>query len=187
MNILIQEQTGGKIQEKIVNSQDPWQTKFCERHSCFVCKTNDNGSEGKCWYQNCTYQITCNECEKEGMKSVYIGETKSIYQRLKKHTKKMIKENKDSVLHNHAKDAHPNKTMTPLDYKYEVTGKYKSPLERQAGESSILQLEIEKSEEKNNDDQTKKLPKKVHILNSKGEFHQPAGLVKVNIRSYFEN
>ena len=47
----------------------------------------------------------------------------------------------------------------------------------------MLQLEIEKSKEKNADDQTKK----VNILNGKGEFHKPAGLVKVNIKSYFED
>ena len=95
----------------------------------------------------------------------------------------MTKEKKESVLYNHATNAHPDQTLTPLDYRYEVTGKYKSPLERQAGESSMLQLEIEKTKPKNVDDQTKK----VNILNSKGEFHKPAGLVKVDVKSYFDD
>ena len=186
IKVLVQEQTGSKIQKKVVNSQDPWQEKYCGRNQCHACKSSTVGSVGKCWQQNANYEITCNKCIKNAVRSVYIGETKSVFTRFEKHVDLLRRKSDASVLHKHTRDDHPNEELTEDDYEFKPTKKNSSALERQAAESAFLQREIRAQQELSNEPAIKKY-KQIKILNSRGEFHQPAGLIKVRSSNYFED
>ena len=87
---------------------------------------------------------------------------------MKKHANGLRLQQKDSVLHNHNLTVHPDKEMVMTDWMVEITGKHPGPLQRQADEALRLAEEIHHQEQQEHGH--------VEILNSKQEFHQPAGL-----------
>ena len=106
------------------------------------------------------YKISCKECEKNGIKSNYYGESSfNGYTRGVQHLENYKSKNKDtqekSALRQHSIKVHNDKKVS---YKMEILESFKNnPLARQVLES----VHIIKS--KNDDD---------HPMNSKKEFNQ---------------
>ena len=174
--ILVQESAGKKVKSLATNSIDPWEKPKCDRDKCYQCNTSrdPNKIKGRCWAQNSTYSIECLKCKEEGNRGIYIGESKSTYQRCKQHCDSLRRKSKDCVLWNHVKNEHPN-DEEDADFKmfeFKPGRQCKGALQKQAAEGAeIIKVLDEKNEkEKNGNSQVK-------ILNSKAEFNQPAGVL----------
>ena len=63
---------GGRSIQGILCQSNPWKAKQCGGRDCMVCKTE---AKGDCRVESVVYQVDCAKCEKEGKRSVYIGET----------------------------------------------------------------------------------------------------------------
>ena len=121
----------------------------CNEKDCLIC-TNTSKLSRKCRIPNIVYKITCKECEKNGLKAHYFGETSfNGYTRGLKHVQNYRSTNKNtqekSALRIHAKNEHQDKKV---EYKMEVLQAFKKPLARQVMES-------------------------IHIIKSKAEDHFP--------------
>ena len=94
---------------------------------------------------------------------------------MKEHADDLRKRSKASVLYNHIENHHPEvkDKATFEDFEFLPNKKFRGPLARQAAESAEI-MEIVKENEK----KSKIGGSQTIILNSKSEFHQPAGLVK---------
>ena len=113
----------------------------------------------KCRTPNIVYKISCKECDKNGIKSNYYGESNfNGYTRGLQHAKNYRSQNKNtqekSALRRHAKEQHEDKNVP---YKMEVIKSFKKPIARQVMESIL----IIKSKEEDH-----------FPLNSKNEFNQ---------------
>ena len=76
-----------------------------------------------------TYQIVCEEWEKDNVVAHYKGETsKNTYTRGLKHLEQLRNKSKDSVLWSHCKEHHQSSVVT---FRMEKTGSFSDPLFRQ--------------------------------------------------------
>ena len=103
-----------------------------------MCKST--GGKGiSCRTEGTCFEITCQICEKEDKRTIYIGETsRSTYERMLEHfwlfkSKKegdVDKGESNSVLWNHSK-THHSFTMKTTDWRVEIKSAHRTPLERQ--------------------------------------------------------
>ena len=104
--VRILERNGGTVGESISNPT-PWKSQACGRKTCHTCQTSKGGI---CKTLGAVYQITCQDCQTEGIKSQYIGEThRAIFDRMGEHFGKLENRQKDSSLMKHWKSFHPAK------------------------------------------------------------------------------
>ena len=138
-----------------------WLRMFLTVEASPACKNNPEGegSSGRCWWPNVTYELACSLCKEGGKKAVYVGETKNGYQRMKQHAAGLRKKKKDSALYKHNMEQHRNLAMEMKDWEVRVTGRYEKPLQRQAGEASTVRNII-------NQQEMGKRDKEVMLLNS---------------------
>ena len=108
MKILVTEKMGTQIKNKIVNSINPWEMSTCKRKNCMLCGNNVEGSKGKCWQSGTTYAITCNLCDQNNSRGIYIGETgRPLYTRSVEHAENLKNKRKGKPLHEHMNAHHP--------------------------------------------------------------------------------
>ena len=158
LKVKIVEKAGMKL-SAYLKKYDTTNTKSrCNEKDCMICNNTTKNSR-KCRIPNIVYKITCKECEKQGLKAHYFGETSfNGYTRGKKHAANYRSTNKNtqekSALRMHAKNIHQDKK---IDYKMEVLQSFKKPLARQVMES----IHIVKSKSEDH-----------YPMNSKNEFNQ---------------
>ena len=76
-----------------------------------------------------TYQIVCEECDKNGVVAHYKGETsKNNFTRGSKHLEQLRGKSKESVLWAHCKEMHDSELVS---FQMEKTGSFSDPLSRQ--------------------------------------------------------
>lgn len=155
------ERAGVTLQSQLVE-KNIWQSLLggCQRRYCYVCQST-KGKGISCRTEGTCYEITCQICEKEDKRTIYIGETsRSTYERMAEHfwlfkSKKegdVDKGESNSVLWNHSK-THHSSTMKTTDWRVEIKSAHRTPLERQITEAVRIAREP-----------------RTNILNSKNEF-----------------
>ena len=117
--------------------------EVCSENSKISCNTNNIGYRWRCW--------TCHERD---ITKIYEGEKgRSARVRGLEHVKDFEKKKKNSALYKHAKCEHKNENV---QFKMEITKKFKDALSRQANEA--VRIFNRSSSE---------------LLNSKAEFNHP--------------
>ena len=118
-----------------------------------------------------TYKITCIECGKTGVESCYYGESGSTaYTRGKSHVEGLLRKDNNNVLFEHNMEVHPELELAPNAFKMDLTGRHSTCLSRQSSEGIEIANKI-RERDKFRD------KKKIIIMNSKRQFHQPGLLV----------
>ena len=150
--VKVLEKLGKTIGESLSNPY-PWKNSNCGCPNCKPCESKP----GSCKSRNCIYQIECETCKQDGIKSLYIGEThRTWYERSSEHQKKLENRTEDSALHKHWAKCHPERTEAPI-FSFNVGRTYRTSTERQVAEA----IRIETTE-------------CVNLLNSKSEYrHNP--------------
>ena len=122
---------GGRTVKSTLQRSNPFRFATCGRQSCFVCET---GGSGSCEKEGVTYEIECVNCEEDGERSVYIGETsKNAYTRGRKHLQDLDGKLTNSVMWRHCREKHEG---TITDFRMGVTGQYRNDaMLRQISES----------------------------------------------------
>lgn len=137
---------------------NPWEDSDCKSVDCPICLNGQGESKqlGKCRTEGICCRITCKNCEHEGIKSTYIGESsRYAFNRIKEHKKSHLNQNKNSPLWKHSELAHNG---THQEYKYNVISKHRTPLDRQITEWITIVFESKISK----------------IMNSKNEWSREA-------------
>ena len=183
VKVLIQEEVGCKIRDKISNARDPWMKEHCRRENCFMCTS---GNVGDCWQTNATYVVICNVCmELENKEVEYFGESgRTLFSRGLNHLTGLRLGTKGNVLHEHNKEAHKHFKMTREHWTMKMTGRYRTNIERQASEG----LQIEEGLRASKMDFREKVDKRgmKQLLNSRADFAQP-GVVQSCIQRVSDN
>ena len=131
-----------KVVEKLGNTlintignQAPWRNEVCSRPGCKPCKSKP----GSCLKHNVTYSITCNTCLENGTKRVYWGETsRSWWDRCLEHETALRTGNTKYAIVKHQLMEHAD--VLP-NFSYKVDKTWKTALERQVGESILIDNE----------------------------------------------
>ena len=157
----------------MANFVDPQVPDFCERKDCFPCRTADKPTRGMCWREGAAYRIDCLLCQPWGITAVYHGETgSSSYWRGKFHLEGLLNRKPDSALYQHLLNFHPSRHPSMRDFRMHTAAVYKRPIVRQSREG----LEI------NSAIRDRQQGKKIVLLNSRNDFHQP-GVVRTSYTS----
>ena len=158
LKVKIVEKAGQKLSSYLKKFDSTQSEQPCTEKDCLIC-VNTTKPTRKCRIPNIVYKISCKECERQGVKSNYYGESNfNGYTRGVQHNEKYRSKNKNtqekSALRRHAKEVHDDKKVA---YKMEIIKSFKKPLSRQVMES----IYIIKSKEEDD-----------FPLNSKKEFNQ---------------
>ena len=160
---------GGRMIKSILHKSNPWKGGNCGNKDCLPC-VNGDGTQN-CYQRNCTYTITCMECEgsKSGSEEAsdnietesekqiftYGGETARVVRlRSMDHVASYRNKEDKSVLWGHAQEHHGGR----LDVKFrmKVHKTWNTALSRMVGEAVL----IKRMEEDIS----------INVLNRKGEF-----------------
>ena len=107
MKILVSEKSGIQI-GRVGNFSHPEGPAWCSRPDCFVCLSSEKPTNGACWREGTSYRIECLICQKDGLRSVYFGESGySGYYRGRFHIQGLKDRKQDSVLYEHELALHP--------------------------------------------------------------------------------
>ena len=157
IRIKVVESGGPKLKSILVN-HNPYPKKDCRMLLCPFCKSTPvsqpkDDKKIACNTPGVGYQIDCKGCQEIGVQSVYIGESgRPAVNRGVEHVKAIQGGKENHPIVKHLKQSHKNKKVT---FEFAITGKFSTPLARQADEA----LRISNS------------AKKLNILNSKSEFN----------------
>lgn len=156
--VKIVEKGGLKIKD-ILGTKKPFKNSKCTQKDCPICTTSAHvvcSEENKipCNTHNIGYRWQCWTCKERNLTRIYEGETgRSARVRGLEHVKDFEKKRKNSVLFKHAKCEHRNENV---QFKMEITKKFKDALSRQANEAVRI---FNRSSDQ--------------LLNSKAEFNHP--------------
>ena len=156
--VKIVEKGGLKIKD-ILGTKKPLTNSKCTQKDCPLCTTSAHIVSGQtnkipCNTHNIGYRWQCWTCEERNLTRVYEGETgRSARVRGLEHVKDFEKKKKNSALFKHAKLEHRNEKV---QFKMEITKKFKDALSRQANEAVRI---FNRSSNQ--------------LLNSKAEFNHP--------------
>ena len=107
----------------------------CGRPEWAPCQTKP----GFCKTTGVTYQIECQDCKSQGIKSLYIGESnRTFYDRALDHQKALKNQNTTYGIVRHWKDQHPN-SEEPPKFNYTLLKRHKTCLERQIFEALTIE------------------------------------------------
>ena len=123
---------------RVLQTAYPFDRIKCGNGECFVC---DSQGRGNCKKENITYEIVC---MREGCKHKYIGESsRNAKTRGHEHLTALNNRDEDSVILRHLNEVHNGDVTNNInkDFKMNVTGQYRSALERQIAESVKIELE----------------------------------------------
>ena len=136
----------------------------CGKEDCLVCN-GDN--PGRCRQRGIVYEISCKTCAKEGIKSVYIGESGNCcYQRGRQHLQDFRSNNVEtrakSVLRKHVEAVHGG-NEDGIEFVMKPTDVFKNdPQGRQIMEGvKMREMKVD------------------NIMNSRDEFHQPGEIIPI--------
>ena len=136
--IKLVERTGQQLKSMIWKA-DPWGGIQCWDLDCPVCEHEQK--KRICRVSNVVYISTCMDCQEEGRKCSYIGETsRSLAERAREHKEDAGKTVELSHIRDH-KDAHHRKVSRMPRMKYKIDKRCKSALERQVREAVIIKLQ----------------------------------------------
>ena len=160
VRIKVVESGGPKLKSILVNP-NPYPKKDCRMMLCPFCKSTSvsqpkDDNKIPCNTPGVGYQIDCKVCKEEGLPTAYIGESgRPAVNRGIEHVKAILGETESNPLVKHLKQSHRN-SKKKVTFDFAITGKFKTPLARQADEA----LRISSS------------AKQINILNSKSEFNR---------------
>ena len=131
--VKVVERNGASI-KSILHKANPWAEGCCSRQDCYPCSTGDKHD---CFKKNIVYTNTCNQCEVEGKKQFYVGESaRSSHERGGEHIRDFRGKKQDSHILKHLEVVHPGQAEP--DFKFRVRGTFKSALERQVTEAVMI-------------------------------------------------
>ena len=152
------ENGGFKIKD-ILGTKKTFKSSKCTQKDCPICTTTSNvvcSEENRipCNTHNVGYRWQCWTCRERNLTRIYEGEAgRSARVRGLEHVKEFEKKKKSSVLYKHANREHKNEKV---QFKMEITKKFKDALSRQANEAVRI---FNRSSDQ--------------LLNSKAEFNHP--------------
>ena len=124
------EQLGPTIGDVLITS-DPWKNE-CGRN-CILCKTKP----GDCCKKGVVYEIICQTCEKQGIKSSYYGETaRTAWERSLEHLALWENHPEASAIEDHQREVHDG--LPKIEIGMKVVAKFFKPLERQTKEGQMV-------------------------------------------------
>ena len=136
--IKFMEKSGTKLKQ-IICKTNPWANRSCEQEKWEICKSSEQKDLGTCRYESITYQIKCIQCEKDGVKSSYLGESsRTLYERLKEHLDGEACENKENALWKHDVNHHRG---IKQEYSAKVIGRIQNPMKRQVTDKVLIERE----------------------------------------------
>lgn len=92
--VKVVEKLGPMIKDLICNPT-PWKTQHCRRSQCPPCRTK----VGACKARNVTYRLECKDCQRDGVKSSYWGETsRTFFDRAVEHEANLTRGEENSPL-----------------------------------------------------------------------------------------
>ena len=156
--VKIVEKGGLKIKD-ILGTKKTFKNSKCTQKNCPMCTTSSlvvcsEANKIPCNTHNVGYRWQCCTCEERDQTRIYEGETgRSARVRGLEHVKEFEKKKKNSVLYKHAKREHKNEKV---QFKMEITKKFRDALSRQANEAVRI---FNRSTDQ--------------LLNSKAEFNHP--------------
>ena len=154
MRVAVQEKAGNSI--KHIAKAEPLRSVGCDREDCFVCTT---GEGGKCQKNGSGYRIQCLTCQRDGVSTLYEGETaRNAYTRGLEHADAIRLKDEENALWKHCLMKHGG---VEAEFSMEVTGVHRTPLVRQVNEA--VRIVIMNAD---------------CVMNSKSEWHQ-APLVRI--------
>ena len=104
-----------------------------------VCKTE---AKGDCRVESVVYQVECAKCEKEGKRSVYIGETgRSAWERGGDHLRAWRGKEEGSFIWKHEVNEHGEGQLMEEDIRMKVISKPRKALQRQVEEAVRIEEE----------------------------------------------
>ena len=131
----IQERVGTSLINSLGN-KSPWKSDHCGREGCQPCKSK----EGSCGKRNVTYRLTCDICQEQGKRSVYIGEThRSWKDRSDDHEKALRDMDQSYATVTHHMEHHRDADRPRFTFK--VDRSHQSSLQRQIMEALLIQGE----------------------------------------------
>ena len=87
----------------------PGLLKSCGRENCLSCAS---GKPGNCETNSVGYRIQCNVCQRDGIRSIYEGESgRNAYSRGLEHQQNLESEKEDSPLWKHCTLEHNNEKV----------------------------------------------------------------------------
>ena len=162
--------SGGPKLKSILVDPNPYPNKDCRMLLCPFCKSTSvsqpkDAKKIPCNTPGAGYQIDCKGCQENGLQTAYIGETgRPAVNRGIEHIKAIQSKKENHPIVKHLKQTH-NNSQKRVTFEFALTGKFKTPLARQADEA----LRISRS------------AKNLNILNSKTEFNRaPIARIKVD-------
>ena len=127
---------GGVSLKQLLQKSDHNPRKSCVYDDCPICTNtanNTNNSLSRCQVHSVGYEIRCLECQDEGLKAIYYGETsKNGYIRGKQHLSDQLKDKECSVMSRHSKEFHNNKL---IGWTMNIVNTFKSAMDRQIDEA----------------------------------------------------
>ena len=132
LKVKIVEKAGPKLGSYLRKFDRTKSSQICKEKDCLICTNMTKGSR-KCRIPSVVYKIFCKECEKNGIKSNYYGESSfNGYTRGVQHLENYKSKNKDtqekSALRQHSIKVHNDKKVS---YKTEILESFKNnPLAR---------------------------------------------------------
>ena len=103
------------------------------------CLTCLSGLSGRCHTTNVVYQISCQLCERENRRSIYIGETKrSVRQRFNEHLRDARHKAEDTPLGDHMTACHRNSPVDEETFKISILRRCEDGPNRKVAESTFI-------------------------------------------------
>ena len=176
MKIMIKEINGKTLNSLVNNSYNPSPSTLCTRLNCFPCEGNTTKKEN-CWSENINYEITCNDCQKDGRRAVYIGESgRSTYSRGLEHKNDLETGKNNTPLVEHNSTFHTGSKMTSKSFTMKKTASQRNILSRLVREGIEIEGEL----------QSRKSGENVVLMNKKTDWGQPS-LIKIKATNINEN
>ena len=131
---------GGTTLSSLLVKADPWGGAPCGRgEECFPCTTAGDGRVGQCSRESVTYRLICLDCESQGVKATYVGETgRSAFLRGKEHTRGARLRDPKNPMVRHSEDQHNMVEGIP-PFKMEILRTFAKPLQRQVSEAVAIE------------------------------------------------
>ena len=103
------------------------------------CLTCLSGLGGRCHITNVVYEISCQLCEQENRRSIYIGETKrSVRQRFNEHLRDARHKADDTPLGDHMAACHQNSSVDEHTFKISILRRCEDGPNRKVAESMFI-------------------------------------------------
>jgi hypothetical protein len=126
--VLVKERAGDALRQD--SKSEPLRTRSCGREDC-LCR--NSGKPGNCEVNSVGYRIQCKACQKDGLISIYEGESgRNAYSRGLEHQQNLRSEKEDSPLWKHCTLEHNNEKV---NFSMKTLKGYRSCLDRQVNES----------------------------------------------------